>query len=290
MSTGLTIEQMIDEVKGYVSDLAKRMATLDDKTTAAWLKALRAYREKLSQLGSMISFVVRDVLYSKIVAAQAPWAPQPSVTPAQISISYPLKTNHPVLGEIPYVQSMRFELKPIDIRYIDIVDAIVEGSFKVLYGGQEYRPAVTAHVTQCYYYDEPDKMNHYCNSDPMDGMHKCIAYYAMEGCPISSAIVSIPDEQCEITIFVEEGRAHMVTCLTNKCCSADNIIDLTADEDYDSVSNVEYAAVFVDNTCSGGDAILVTSYGNVIVRPQSGALLFVTRARGMRDACNRRLY
>lgn len=286
MSTTIpTIEEQIDQLKTWIADLVRRMATVNERRREAWLAAVRAYREKLQQLSSNIQWVVRDALWSKIPVAQAPWAPQPRVTAPQLGLAYPLRTQHPVLGNIPYVQSLATELTRMDMRYLDMLDAIVEGHWKLVYKGEEYRPTTTAHMSSC---TRPEMRGngYFCITEPVDGRHKCIKFFTDHECAVHSSTVSIPDENCDVTIIVFEGHEYVVGCLSDYCCDpmTTSIGDLDKNTDYDFMASVPIARVYIQNGCSD-TALLITEYGNVAVRPNTSRNLIVAQYRGMRDAC-----
>ena len=286
MSTTIpSIEEQIEQLKTWIADLVRRMATVNERRREAWLAAVRAYREKLQQLTSNVQWVVRDALWSKIPVAQAPWAPQPRVTAPQLGLAYPLRTQHPVLGEIPYVQSLATELTRIDLRYQNILDAIVEGHWKLVYQGEEYRPTTTAYMSSCTPPDQRGK-GYFCITEPVDGKHSCIKFFTDHECAVHSSTVVIPEEGCDVTIIIFEGHELVVGCLSDKCCdpATANLDELQLGTDYDFMNSVPIARVYMQNNCSY-DALLVTEYGNLSIKPGGARNLIVAQYRGMRDAC-----
>ncbi len=284
-----SVEEQIERVKGWIADLVKRLATVDERRTRAWLEALRAYRSALQQITPLVRWVSRSILYSRIVAAEAPWAPQPQVTPPQVTLAYPLRTRHPDLGEIPYVQSLKLELATIDLRYQDVIAAIVEGNWKLIYAGEEHRPTTTGFFTACTSPDVWGK-GYVCIGEALDATHKCMKFFVGHECAVYSASVAIPEEACDIDVIVLEGRDVLVACKSDNCCAPEttDLDSLTRPGDYDWLLEVPTARVWVQNNCTG-DALLVTPYANVSVPPRYGVNIVIAQVRGMRDTCSMRM-
>ena len=141
-------------------------------------------------------------------------------------------------------------------------------------------------MSSCTPPDQKGK-GYFCITEPVDGKHKCLKFFTDHECAVQSSSITIPDEGCDVLLIVFEGHELVAGCLSDKCCdeTVADLSELQKDTDYDFVTSVPIARVYVQNNCSN-DAVLVTPYGNVTIRAGRSRNLIIAQYRGMRDACS----